>query len=109
MSEIPELGELINIVDFKVVDELAKEETGLALGLYLYLDSVPEKPLTGREFLEFWNSLYLPEKMYYLNPLSRHPLNYRVEIPSGGRQLLMRIANNLFKYESIPWWERYVD
>lgn len=109
MSEISELGELINLIDFKVFDELAKEETGLALGLYLYFDSVPKNPLTGREFLEFWNSLDLEEKIYYLNPWTRLVVPHRTQLTPAGEALIRSLANELFQAESLQWWERYVD
>jgi hypothetical protein len=66
-----ELAELLAIVDQKIMDSIIAEPTGLVMGLYLYLDD-PFKPLSGREFVEFWASLNFFEKHFYLNPRSRY-------------------------------------
>jgi hypothetical protein len=107
-EEIPPLAEVISLVDYAVMDQIKHEPTGLVLGLYLYFDS-PWKPLTGREFLEFWSSLRIEEKIYYINAKSRLPMPAKNPLTSEEWEMLYDVCRSVFESRGLAWWERKVD
>lgn len=105
-TKIMAIEELIDEVDNFIMDEIKSEETGLLLGLYLFLDT-PNEPLSPREFLQFWKGLPLDEKAEYLNPLSR--TSVMLGTPLKDRVALFTIAAGIFKEDGLSWWEKEID
>lgn len=57
-------NELLRIVDLTIMNKLSKFPE--IMWLYTYLDSRPlGKPLSPREFFEFWESLTMEEQFIY--------------------------------------------
>jgi len=106
-STILSVDELIDQVDYVIMEEIRQEKSGLVLGLYLYFDT-PDRPVDPREFLEYWNSMTMPEKVYALTPSSRWSDEYP-QLSSGQRAVLSKIAENTFKRDGLSWWEKEVD
>lgn len=106
-STILPVEELIHQVDYVIMEEIRKEKSGLVLGLYLYFDT-PDRPVDPREFLEFWNSMTMPEKVYALTPSSRWGSD-RPQMSPGQRATLAAIAENMFKRDGLSWWEKEID
>lgn len=98
---IPNIKELIATVDETIMSEIRDEMTGLMLGLYHFFDDFA-KPLSAREFIEFWASCSVDERVYYLNPGSRHMGTITLTVHE--EMLIRSVAENMFQVTDLSWW-----
>lgn len=64
--EIPPLNEFILDLDYTLMKLFSNDASGILWSIFFYYDSVPEKPLSPREVLDFYASLSEEERLLYM-------------------------------------------
>jgi hypothetical protein len=102
-----DIMDLTDSIDIFVLQQIRKEPSGLVPALYNYLDP-DDRPISPREFLEFWENLTLPERIEALNPNNRHNGYAPWPDDKKTRLLIFEVAAGWCE-SGLAWWEMEID
>uniref|UniRef100_A0AAU7GZY5 Tail assembly chaperone n=1 Tax=Streptomyces phage Scarif TaxID=3158858 RepID=A0AAU7GZY5_9CAUD len=64
-ADIP-FGSFLEYMDYLLMKEFSKDASGILWTLFFYFDTIPGKPLTPRELLQFWGALTEEERLFVM-------------------------------------------